>query len=99
VFGSGFGGRVADTADTLAEAVQDLYGNTTLWKEFQRVGLDTVHRYYNVRTNSRRLVEVVSEQLSAAPERRAADVLGSILWHQSNRATEYFARWIELKNS
>jgi glycosyltransferase involved in cell wall biosynthesis len=98
-FGSGFGGRVADTADTLADAVQDLYGNTTLWKEFQRVGLDTVHRYYNVRTNSRRLVEVVSEQLSAAPERRAADVLGSILWHQSNRATEYFARWIELKNS
>ena len=30
-------------------------------------------------------------------ERRARDFTGSILWHQANRATDYFSRYIELK--
>lgn len=30
---------------------------------------------------------------------RQEDFVGSMLWHQNNRATEYFSRWIELKET
>ena len=30
-------------------------------------------------------------------ERRAGDVYGALLWQQSARSTEFFSRWIELK--
>ncbi|KAG1681571.1 hypothetical protein FOA52_014079 [Chlamydomonas sp. UWO 241] len=32
-------------------------------------------------------------------EQRAGDYTRAVMWHQGNRATEFFSRWIELKES
>ena len=39
-------------------------------------------------------IETASEQCN---QRRSEDFVGQMLWSQQLRATEYFSRWIELK--
>jgi hypothetical protein len=43
------------------------------------------------------VTNAVEEALSNMNERRYRDNIGAMLWHQSMRSTEYFSRWIELK--
>ena len=38
-------------------------------------------------------------RLHGLVEAREQDVLGNMLWSQQMRATEYFSRWIALKES
>ena len=49
------------------------------------------------------MFDMMQEAIRAASanldELRAANLTGQILWMQSNRATEFFSRWIELKES
>jgi hypothetical protein len=41
----------------------------------------------------------VDEARRVLQERRAADYVGNMLWLQQLRSTEYFSRWIELKEN
>ena len=35
--------------------------------------------------------------MAEVQQMRAADMVGAILWRDQSRATEYFSKWIELK--
>ena len=37
--------------------------------------------------------------LSTTPRRARADYVGGALWHHTLRSTEYFSRWIEMKET
>ena len=39
----------------------------------------------------------IEDALLNRDERRSRDNVGAMLWHQTMRSTEYFSRWIELK--
>ena len=41
-------------------------------------------------------VERASSNLST---RRARDYVGQMLWHHTARSTEYFSRWVEIKEA
>ena len=43
------------------------------------------------------LKATIERRLTDSRERRASDYFGAALWHHRQRSTEYFARWLELK--
>lgn len=45
------------------------------------------------------LQDAIEHSLVNLDSIRETNLLGRILWLQQNRATEYFSRWIELKES
>ena len=45
------------------------------------------------------LQNAVNSALQQRQDRRQQDYVGSMLWSQQLRATEYFSRWLELKET
>ena len=39
----------------------------------------------------------ITEALSTLNDRRERDFIGAMMWHHSMRSTEFFSRWVELK--
>jgi len=45
------------------------------------------------------LQDAILRRLEDLPAVRQTDFVGHMLWQQGNRATEYFSRWIEMKET
>ena len=88
----------ATTAEELAHDAVELYRNTALWEQAQEAGFEAMGRMFDLATNARHLDDLLAGAIEAREERRATDYVGSLLWHHTARSTEYFSRWIELKN-
>lgn len=48
-------------------------------------------------TSAFAMQEAISTAVATQEQRRSQDFIGQMLWSQQLRATEYFSRWIELK--
>jgi hypothetical protein len=95
----GWGGSVAsDNASFVREAV-NLYTNEDKWSKCTSNG----RRILGEQFDEKRNFEVVDVAIVKAMEniniRRRRDYVSALLWHNSVRSTEYFSRWIELKES
>lgn len=98
--GEAWGGLCgATTAAGVAQAAALLYSDRQLWEGCQRRGFELLSLLYDRERNLQRVLAAVEGAAAAAQERRAADFTGAMLWHQQNRATEFFSRWIELKET
>jgi hypothetical protein len=89
----------ATSAQGLAEAAALLYRDEAAWQQCQTRGFELLQLLYNRERNLGRVMSAVSAAGDALQERRRHDFIGSTLWQQQCRATEYFSRWIELKES
>ncbi|CAI5983785.1 unnamed protein product [Closterium sp. NIES-64] len=79
-----------------ADAVR-LYSDPHLWTTCQSAGRTILHQQFGMHSNAPALLAALSAAKKNMRDNRMHDYTGAILWHDSNRATEYFSRWIELK--
>jgi hypothetical protein len=97
IYAGHWGGSVAFTTDDFVEAAISLYTKNTAWNKAQATATLLVNKLFNKESNFKLVQAAVENAMMSLNERRAADVTGAMLWHQSNRSTEYFSKWIELK--
>mmetsp|Transcript_20285 Transcript_20285/g.58237 ORF Transcript_20285/g.58237 Transcript_20285/m.58237 type:complete len:494 (+) Transcript_20285:27-1508(+) len=96
---TGWGGLVATDADAIARCAVRLYKDQSLWDEARTNSRRLLRIKFNKQKNLSAVSNAVEEALLNRTERRSKDHIGYLLWHQSMRATEYFSRWIELKEN
>lgn len=87
------------TAAGIAGAAALLYSDALLWHACQQRGFKLLRLLYSREHNLGRVHAAVSAAQRQLGERRRHDYTGSMLWQQQLRATEYFSRWIELKET
>lgn len=93
-----FGGAICDSWDEFAESTASLYCDESNWIKAQALGFDIINTHYQLAKNSEQFIGALNESLRIKDEVRSQNFIGSLLWHQSLRSTEYFSRWIEEKN-
>lgn len=103
------GSRTSETAASFAAEAARLYLDEEAWERASQEGM-RLHDalYFNPRPADAAVAAVNALVSSPSPNssssyssflefRRARDFVGAALWADSARATEYFSRWIELK--
>ena len=96
---TGWGGLVGTEADTIARCAVRLYKDQSMWNEARNNARRLMRIKFNKEKNLAVVNNAIEEALLNRTERRSKDHICSLLWHQSMRATEYFSRWIELKEN
>lgn len=92
-----WGGCVVSNEDEFVKAAVDLYTTKELWKCSQNKGIELLNALFNKEQNLQLIDDALDDAKMNLRQRRKRDVTGQLLWHQSNRSTEYFSKWIELK--
>lgn len=87
----------AASADGVVGAAALLYSDQQLWQACQRRGFELLEALYGRDRNLERVHTAVSAAQRGLEERRRHDYTGGLLWQQQLRSSEYFSRWIELK--
>lgn len=93
----GWGGCVVSNEDEFVEAAVNLYTTKEFWEYSQRKGVELLNTLFNKEQNLQIIDEAISDAMINLQQRRKRDITGQLMWHQSNRSTEYFSKWIELK--
>lgn len=94
-----FGGIVIDDPLEFAEAVVRLYTDENLWTQASRHGSSIIRILFSAEEHERSFLGILEQAHMQLDRRRAANFIGTLLWYESNRSTEYFSRWIECKNN
>jgi O-antigen biosynthesis protein len=94
--GGGFGGRIANTDRDFIHAAETLYNDEPSWTE-AAVNI-TPRRLFKLCSDWERIRARMLYVVHGKTERRSRDVFQKILWHQTNRSTEYFSKYIEFKD-
>ena len=96
----GWGGLISPgDADSAAECAVRLHEDRDLWSSARSDGLGLLRTLFDRDRNLAAVAAAMGRAVRGLEERRDADVTGAALWHQSNRSTEFFSRWIELKET
>ena len=69
------------------------------WHAAQAAGSDLHDALFAADAAVPAVVAAVEGVVAGLPARRAADFEGAALWAAGARCTEYFSRWIELKET
>jgi glycosyltransferase involved in cell wall biosynthesis len=93
-----FGGAVAESAEKLADRAVALHEDPTAWEAAVRSGARIAASELHRGRQSRALVDRISALPAAASESRRDNLVGAMLREHLGRSTEYFSRWIEVKN-
>ena len=92
-----WGGYIASNDEEFVEASVRLYTSNELWSRSQRKGVELFNTLFNKEHNLSVIDEAIHNTMMNLHQRRRQDITGQLLWHQSNRSTEYFSKWIQLK--
>jgi len=95
--GQEFGGFIADDWESFSENASLLYLNRIEWENAKRNG-DIILKNLFSENEALKFISSLTESHKHLIEKRIRNFTGSMLWHHQNRSTEYFSRWIELKN-
>jgi glycosyltransferase involved in cell wall biosynthesis len=93
-----FGGSIADDWSEFSEKAVTLYGDEVLWIKAQEKGLKVIKQLYNPEENIKSVLDAIQIAITNKESKRLKNFVGSMLWHNQHRSTEYFSRWIEAKN-
>ena len=96
-----FGGVVVDNGDRDPEAFVEgcvrLYQDQDLWARSVANGESILRTHYDPSRNGRALVDRLQSAHHDRKELRARNFIGGMLRQNGARSTEYFSRWIALK--
>ena len=94
-----FGGAVAATLDDFCDGAVALASRPDAYRRAQADGRRLLRERFSGSRNwervQRRLLAALDE--TSLARARRTDTTQAMLWHQSLRSTEYFSRWVELK--
>ena len=92
-----WGGTIVSDSDEFAKAAVRVYSDAFMWEKSLQKGNDLVHKLFSKQYHFDMVENAVRTAMSELRQRRHSDLTGAMLWHQNNRSTKYFAKWIELK--
>jgi len=94
----GWGGmHSARTSDEIAEQAGWLYRDNALWHQSQRRGFELLREFYDRDSTLDAVFSAIHRARSGMATARLKKFTSAILWQQQMRSTEYFSKWIELK--
>lgn len=96
---TGWGGLVGSDAVSLARAAVRLCTDPELWKGANADAVRLLRKNFDADRNLYAVEQRIQEAIREKDKKRAGDHLSAMLWHQTARSTEYFSRWIELKET
>jgi len=96
-----FGGWLAASSDdqSFAEAVVSAYQSDAGRESAVKTGQEILREQFSFEKNYSKFVHTVNDLKLNRERLRSERWIQKILWQQQMRSTEYFSRWIELKNS
>ncbi|VEU36247.1 unnamed protein product [Pseudo-nitzschia multistriata] len=101
-----FGGRIASTLEEFCANAIELATDPVAREEAKTNGRFLLANLFAASQNwecvENRLLEILQKNSDGGEvlsEQRRGDYTQAMLWHQSLRSTEYFSRWVELKES
>ena len=100
--GEVFGGAIASTLEEFCENAIDLARHPEAYRKAQTRGRFLLGELFSESKNWEHVVQSgLSKVLDkeALARTRQTDTTQAMLWHQSLRSTDYFSRWVELKES
>ena len=92
-----WGGRVVNNSQDFVKAAVSLYKEEHTWEQARLKGRDIISDLYSPHHWNTVLAKLI-DVCQNLETRRHADFTRSLLWHQTARSTEYFSKWIEMKN-
>ena len=94
-----WGGIIAEGDEAFAAAAVELASDAVAWRRAQADGRRLLGQLYGREENLGSIHQAVRLVRSRLAERRLSDYHGAMLWQQTARSTEFFSRWIELKEA
>jgi hypothetical protein len=92
-----WGGLIGNDNEKFIKNTVTLYSDRTVWKRSQVNGITLLHNLFEERTNLERIQNAISIANDNKDVRRSQDYTSALLWAQTARSTEYFSKWVELK--
>jgi glycosyltransferase involved in cell wall biosynthesis len=92
-----WGGSVSDSIDQMIEDAITLYKDKVLWEQAQARGNALIQNLFQAATLKNKFLQILSSCFQQKQQGQNRHPVSALLWHQQFRATEYFSRWIELK--
>ena len=89
--------RRIDDAEEFADAAVALYNDRKRYESSKAAARKILVSEFDETTNLDAIVDSIERVNRDLEGHRQRDVFGNVLWHSSNRATEFFSRFIELK--
>ncbi len=93
-----FGGFIENDWDLFAQAAVDVYLDQSLWLTNQKNGYEIINALYNPKINNHQFLQSLHDSMKNKSEFRTRNIIGTLLWYEQFRSTEFFSRWIEAKN-
>jgi len=93
-----FGGFVEDDWKSFARAAARLYGDAGEWSQAQVSGARALRELFDEDVNRDQFLAAMERTLQNRELQRRRNLIGAMLWREQLRSTEFFSRWIELKN-
>ena len=93
-----WGGLVARDARAFAAAAVRLHSDPELWESAVKSGTRILKNNFEFSKLQPLLLKRIHETQDVLSLHRKKNIVGEILWYHGNRSTQYFSKWIELKN-
>ena len=90
---------VAETAADFARDMVALHEDRDLWERTSRRGEERLAESFDEDRNLGVVGEAMRTKAANLRADREVDFTGQALWHDNLRCTEYFSRWVELKET
>ncbi len=91
------GGVSACEPAALSRAAAGLHEDAAAWKASSDAGTCTIRQNFSAKVVLPAIAADLRGRLLHREELRSRNRVGAVLWHQTLRSTEYFSRWIALK--
>jgi hypothetical protein len=96
--GDQFGGIIEESMERYPQRVAELYTDIALWTTAQADGRQLLTTLFSETATALTFKESLARLIQDKGKLREQNIVGSILWYQGLRSTEYFSRWIQSKN-
>lgn len=96
---SSWGGLIASNSRDFSQKAFQLYTNKEKWNDCHKNSQHVLKSLYSKKRNLDQIQSAIIDAILSLDERRDDDHVSNILWHQSMRSTEYFSKWIQLKET
>lgn len=91
-------GRVVNRAEGFIEAAAELYTQPAVWLRAQAKAAPLLAEHFSENPHRQALLNRLEAVQTHLEQHRSRNFVGSLLRHQQHRSTEYFSRWLALKN-
>ena len=87
-----------ENAQAFAASAIELYESPTLWQKCQQNGDQILATRFDQQEIQERVKHTITDIIHNLTAHRKANFIGAMLQHQTMKATQYMAQWIEEKN-